>query len=224
MTTHPAITISRSLGSGGSLIGYHLAQRLGWLYLDRRILRKAAAGLGLEVGAVDRQEERPDTFLGRLFFVLGATSPESPYTPPLEVPLYGEEIFAEERRIMAQSLAEAPAVLVGRGGFVAFRNRPSTLHVHVRASDAFRIQRLVEIGKASSPRAAEKLIRQSDRDRAAFIKEISGLAWQDPANFDLVVDPGRDGFPAAEAAILEAGRARFGTGGRLAADPGAITR
>jgi cytidylate kinase len=210
MTSQPAITVSRSLGSGGSLIGYHLAQRLGWRYLDRRILRRAAAGLGMEVEDLDRQEERPDSFLERLLLMLGAASPEVPYTPPAEVPLYGEEIFAEERRIMEQALAQAPAVLVGRGGFVAFKDRPSTFHVHVRAATEFRIQRLLEIGKAGSVRAAEKLIRQSDQDRAAFIKEISGLDWQDPRNFHLVVDPSRDGFPACENYILEARRLRFG--------------
>ena len=29
-TDHPAITLSRTLGSGGSLIAYHVAQKLGW--------------------------------------------------------------------------------------------------------------------------------------------------------------------------------------------------
>jgi len=212
MTQHPAITISRTLGSGGSLIGYHLAQRMGWRYLDRRVLRKTAEALGLAVGDLDN-EERPDSFFTRFLLMLGSASPEAPYAPPVEIPMYGQDIFEEQRLIMAKLLEQAPAVLVGRGGFVAFRGRPATLHVHVRADLDFRIKRLIEIGKAGSPAAAERILRQSDRDRGAFIREISGLDWQDPRNFDLVVDPGRDGFRACEDRILELRFLRFGVAG-----------
>lgn len=203
-THHPAITLSRTLGSGGSLIAYHVAQQLGWRYLDRRILRRTAAELGLDLAAMGRGEERPDRFIDRLLQVMAVASPESPYTPPVEVPLYGRDIFEQEVPIMRDLLAGAPAVLVGRGGFVAFRHRPATLHVHVQASRDFRIQRLVAIGKAPDPAEALRLIQASDQDRTAFIREISGLAWEEPRNFDLIVDPSREGFELCEHRIIEA--------------------
>ena len=127
-THHPAITLSRTLGSGGSLIAYHVAQQLGWRYLDRRILRRTAAELGLDLAAMGRGEERPDRFIDRLLQVMAVASPESPYTPPVEVPLYGRDIYEQEVHIMRDLLAGAPAVLVGRGGFVAFRPRQLRPH------------------------------------------------------------------------------------------------
>jgi hypothetical protein len=42
------VTISRQLASGGAYIGQRLAQRLGFRYVDREILTRAAAALGLD--------------------------------------------------------------------------------------------------------------------------------------------------------------------------------
>jgi cytidylate kinase len=202
MELYPAITISRTLGSGGSFIGYRVAERLGWQYCDRAILRQAAEALGVEVATVENQEEHPARFLEWLAGILPAASPESPYMPPAELPVYGREIFALEKQLMERILEDAPAILVGRGGFVALKDRPATLHVHIQARIEFRIQRLVKIGKASTEFEARSLIQKSDRQRAAFIQEISGKLWKDENNFDLVLDSGDLGFDRCISAIL----------------------
>jgi cytidylate kinase len=204
MTWIPAITLSRTFGSGGTLIAYHVAQRLGWRYCDRAILRQAAAALGMGADDLAAQEECPNRLWQNILRLLGAGSPEAPYSPPLELPVYSLDLFRQECAVMAGVLQREAAVLVGRGGFVAFRDRPATLHVHVQADMAFRTRRLVEMGRAADAKEALNLARQSDRDRAAFIKAISGREWMAPGNFQLVVDPSRDGFPACEQAIAAA--------------------
>ena len=40
------ITIARQLGSGGSYIGWQVAKRLGYAYIDRLIMQQAAKELG----------------------------------------------------------------------------------------------------------------------------------------------------------------------------------
>jgi CMP/dCMP kinase len=203
MTPHPALTVSRTLGSGGARIGYHVAQQLGWRYCDRTILRKTAAELGRSFADLVSQEEHGWCFRDTLLRLMAAVTPEASYSPPLDWPLYGKELFLQESRVMHQLLEQAPAVLVGRGGFIAFRGRPATLHIHVVADVEFRIQRVLQLGKASSRAKAEALLQASDQDRATFIREIAGLDWQDPAHFDLVLDPSRDGFEACETRVLE---------------------
>jgi len=198
----PAITVSRTFGSGGSLIAYRVAQKLGWRYCDRAILRRAAEAMGLDVGELGAQEERPDRLWENILCLLGTGSAEAPFSPPLELPVYSQVLFRQESAIMARILEQEPAVLVGRGGFVALRGRPATLHVHVQADMEFRVRRLMETGRAGNPRDALKLAQASDRDRAGFIRDISGRDWLAPRNFHLVVDPGRDGYEACEQAIL----------------------
>jgi cytidylate kinase len=194
MTSYPAITISRSLGSQGTEIGFSVARRLGWHFCDRRILRLAAEAMGLTTAGLARQEERPCGFLKQLEGMLGFGSPESPYTPLLEMPVYSSEVFAAQGKVMLQVLRHAPSVILGRGGFVALKDRPATLHVSIHADPAWRIQSLVERGKAANAEAARKAIETSDRERGGFIRSVSGLDWRDPGQFQLVLNPAREGF------------------------------
>ena len=210
MSWFPAITVSRTLGSGGSLIAYQVARRLGWRYCDRSILRFTAKALGLDTVALSQQEERPDRLWENILCLLGTGTPEAPYAPPPDLPVYSKDLFDQESQIMARILEREPAVLVGRGGFVAFQDRPATLHVHIQASPEFRMRRLVDSGRAVGLKEAQKLIHASDRDRAGFIRDISGRDWLDPANFHLVLDPSRDGFQACEQSILDRAPVKVG--------------
>lgn len=204
MTHHPALTISRSLGSGGTEAGLLAARELGWRFCDRRILRLAAQALGESVATLGRQEERPSGFLDQLLGMLAFGSPEAPYTPLLELPRYGTDVFAAERKVMLQVVEEAPSVLVGRGGFYALKGRPGTLHVRIHSAQEFRIQNLVSRGKFADAADALRAIEASDRNRAAFIRDVSGLEWDDPRNFHLFLDVSRIGMAACVQRMVEA--------------------
>lgn len=209
MAHPPAITLSRTLGSGGTEVGLLVARQLGWRFYDRRILRRAAEAMQLPVGALRLQEERPFGFLEQLLRFMALASPEVPYIPPLELPAYSSDLFEVERSIMLELVAEHSAVIVGRGGFIALKDCPATLHVRVQASLEFRIQHLLERGKARDAEAARQIIQRSDRDRTAFFREIADLEWQDPKNFHLVLDPSLCGLEACAKRIVEEAQSRF---------------
>lgn len=210
MHPNPAITLSRSLGSGGTEVGFMVARRLGWAFCNRRILRLAAEAMGHSSSGLAGQEERKCGFLDQMMNILGHGSPEACYTPLLERPMYSADLYHLERQVMLDLVARAPSVLVGRGGFCALRQRPATLHVSLHADLAFRIRHLVERGKAADPEAARQAIAAADRNRAAFIRAISGLDWQDPRNFDLVLDPSGPGLEACVELIVAEAHQRFG--------------
>lgn len=192
--THPAITLSRTYGSGGSQVGFLVARRLSWRFCDRRILRQAALDLNVPIERLRFQEDRPSGFLEQLMNLTAFASPEVPFTPPLELPIYGRELFEAERSVMLRLLEHAPAVILGRGGFFGLKDRPNTFHVSIRADLAYRIHFLLEHKIAPNQELARKAIERSDRDRSAFIRDISGLEWRDPQNFDLVLDISCDGL------------------------------
>jgi hypothetical protein len=89
------------------------------------------------------------------------------------------------------------------------KGRGNTLHVRIDADPAFRIQSLVAQGKAPDLDAARQAILQSDRDRAALIRKISGLDWNDPRNFDLLVDMSSCGPEICAERIASAAESRF---------------
>jgi cytidylate kinase len=209
MNAHPAITLSRSLGSGGVEVGVRVAKRLGWRFCDRRILRQAAENLGIPVADLRCQEERPCGFFEQVLRLTAFASPELPYCPPLDLPTYSRELFAVERSVMFRLVQRESAVLLGRGGFIALKDHPAVLHVSLQAPPEARIQHLLERGKAESLEAARRLIERSDRERAAFIRAISGLDWQDPGHFHLVLDPLQEGLEACSERIVAEAKRRF---------------
>lgn len=146
---------------------------------------------------------QPCGFLERLQNLLVFTSLEVPFAPPVDLPIYSSELFEAERNVMLHLVESAPAVLVGRGGFVALKDRPLTLHVRVQADLSFRMQFLVEHKKAQDLEEARQMIETSDRERAAFIRKISGLDWHDSRHFQLVLDTSKDGLEACAERIVE---------------------
>lgn len=210
MPQYPAITISRSLGSGGTEVGFLVSRLMGWHFCDRRILRLASEILGQSASSLAWQEERHSGFLEKLLTILSLGSPEAPYTPLLEIPIYSRELFAVESEVMFRMVRHAPSVILGRGGFVALKDRSATLHVSIHSDLAFRIQLLVERGKAPNQHAAREAIIASDRDRGAFIHDISGFDWHDPKHFHLVLDVSHGGIEASARQIVDDFAHRFG--------------
>lgn len=209
MEIPPVITLSRSLGSGGTEVAFLAARRLGWRFCDRSILRRAAQALGRTPASLRPQEERPSGFLEHVLHLFAIASPEVPFAPPLELPIYSQELFDLERKIMANLAASGPAVIVGRGGFIAFKDHPRALHVRVQADPAFRAQFLVDRHKAPDLPSARQMIQGSDIGRARFIQAISGQNWQNPANFHLVLDTSREGIETCVELLLQASAQRF---------------
>jgi len=206
MIHHPALTLSRSLGSGGTEAGFLAARELGWQFCDRRILRLAAEAMGQSVADLGRQEERSSGFLDQLLSMFAFGSPEAPYTPLVELPVYSDAVYEAQRKVMLEVVARAPAVLVGRGGFVALKGRPATLHLRFHTDLDTRVANLVRRGKAADADAARKAIAASDRDRSAFIRDLTGKDWNSPGLFDLVLDVGRDGLDACVRRMVAAGK------------------
>lgn len=209
MSQNPAITVSRSFGSGGTEAGFLAARQLGWPFCDRRILRMAADIMGHTCAELAMQEERPCGFMNHLANILGFGSPEAPFMPLQDLPLYSRDLFKLEREVMLKLVAHAPSVIVGRGGFFALKGRPATLHVRIDADPAWRAQFLVERAMAPNLAAARKAVDDSDRDRAAFVRAISGLDWHDPRNFGLVLDAAQGIEACARAMAAEAERLGF---------------
>ena len=75
------------------------------------------------------------------------------------------------------------------------------MHVYVYAPLAERIRAVAERERVSRQVAA-KLVAQSDRNRAGYLRSYYGVDWQDPALYDLIINTGR--ISLAEAAELVA--------------------
>lgn len=209
MRIPPAITISRTLGSGGTRIGLLVARHLGWPFCDRRILRHAAQTIGISLATLRQQEELPFGFFDCLLTLTAFASPEASYAPPFDMPIYSHDLFKIEGDVLRRLVVHEPAVLVGRGGFLVLKDRPSTLHVRIQAALPYRVHHLLETGKYLDGEAAQEAIEASDRNRTAFYRRVSGVDWNDPRHFHLVLNPENAGPECCADDVVSEARARF---------------
>ena len=225
------ITISRQLGSRGSYIGTEVAQRLGFRYLDREILSRAAANAGYPdermVEALAEQE-RSRGFMFRVLETLGRMSPVPllPSATMREGQAYAEvlgslvdeqlmsgqeraaaaERYAELIRQVIESYAEiGNVVIAGRGGQAILRHRRNALHVRIYGSPAVRARRLM-VTEGIAQEEALDAIERSDRSRARYLQRQFGIAWDDPGLYHLSINSDAVSVPLGAHLICEATR------------------
>ena len=207
--TFVAVTISRQMGSGGAYLGYLAAQQLGFKYVDREILQRAARELGTDVEGLERIEEKPSSLIETIMKGFSFGAPET--VSSTGGPVYDKDLFARESRIMNDIADGCDAVFIGRAGFHALRNRPRVLRVFTCAPLEFRIDRVMQAQKVSRSRA-EALIADSDRKRAGFVRDMAGVNWLDARNYHLCIDTGTVGFESGAAIIADIVRSKWGRG------------
>jgi cytidylate kinase len=185
---YKSITISRQMGSGGFYIGYLAAKELGFKYLDREILYEASTYLGMDSGLLEHQEERSSGILENIIRMFSFGTLETAYVPPTKRPIYDKDLFQLECKIMNRMIDQYSAVIVGRGGFYALKNRPEVIHVFIHAPLEFRIKRVIEVRKIADYGKIRSMVIESDHRRAKFAKNIIGVNWMDSRNFHLCID------------------------------------
>jgi cytidylate kinase len=150
------ITLSRQLGSGGSYIGYSTAKELGFNYIDREILRQAAERLGTDPGALEYLDERSPGLIEKLTKGFSFGMPEISVPLPQRRSVDHKELFALENKIMNEIADRYNAVIVGRGGFYALKDRPEVFRVFIHAPQEFRVKRILQAQKDSDIKKVKK--------------------------------------------------------------------
>ncbi len=91
------------------------------------------------------------------------------------------------RQVIREYAEVGDVVIVGRGGHIILRDIPGVLRVRITASEEVRISRIMERFKVDV-KEAERQVRQSDRDRARYLKHFYGADWQDPNLYDIMLN------------------------------------
>ena len=167
------VAISETLGSLGTEIGWRVAAARGFELADREIIAKAAERFHEGIGELTHVTEERPTLWERF------TDSQRRYMTYVEA-------------ILLELAARDNVVLVGRAATILLRGVGHALRVRVSAPVSVRAERL-QNEQGFTPEAARDLVHQTDRERAARVRFLYHVDWDDPLLYDLVLSTDRFG-------------------------------
>ena len=199
--TPPLVTLSASYGAGGSRVGPALAERLGVDFLDRAIPARVAERLAVSLDVALAHDESLGDAIGRLASSFAMLPELAAAMAQAGVP-DGEDYRAHTEEIIREHAAYG-AVVLGRAGALVLRDHPDALHVRLDGPAERRVAQMMrEQGLERSE--AERLRRDADRAREAYVRHFYGADARDPAHYHMVIDSTRLPVGAVVEAIAAA--------------------
>ena len=168
------ICLSRQEGSGGRGVAVMLAESLGWRMVDREVITEAARDSGFDEAKLERLFERRVSLEDRLTFQQRSGK-------------YLGAISTAVREIADQG----DVVILGRGAGVITADDPRAFRVHLVAPLEVRIARIATLNGLKGSKGLEEARRRvldSDYARHAFHTHLFGIDWNDPLNYELVLN------------------------------------
>lgn len=176
------ITINREFESGGSEIAQAVAQKLHIPYIDRFLVTEAAQQGGF---TLERMEATDERLASRFEYSQVAAAK---YYGGMDVHFTANEQVAKVQFELIKDLAEkGPCVIVGRCANYLLRDRDDVLDVFIHAGFDYRLNRTIE--KLGLPEnKAEKVLKQADKGRKEYYSYYTGMDWEDPDSYHLVLN------------------------------------
>jgi len=165
------VTIAREHGSSGKEIGRIVAEKLGIPFYYKEMTALAAQESGLDREFISDINKNAPQVLHELY---------------LSSTVVRDAIIAQ-KKIIEKIADEGSCVIAGRAADFVLKDRENVVRVFVKAPLEYRKKRVMEI-YGDSPEEAERNIARSDRARAMYYRNISGLEWGAEANYELVID------------------------------------
>lgn len=176
-TQKKIITISRQLGTGGRKIAEALGEKLGITVWGKEILDVLASTSG-------------GNYQARMFEALDENTQN--VIDSIVSDLFGQVANHTYLHLLPKAIfliSQNDAIIIGRGAHVLL---PDSFRVRIKASADTRIRNMMKYEKLDK-KAAEERIKSTDKQREAFMKELSRKAgikgFQD--EFDLGINTDR---------------------------------
>jgi cytidylate kinase len=177
------ITISREFGSGGETIARLVAEKTQFLLVNKDTIIQGLTEYGIEQ-PIERLEEAV------------ANKEEDPAAM--------RYIEAMHDYIYDLAIRE-DLVILGRGGSILFRDYPPALHVKLIAQFTHRVQQVMKLYDLK-PETAVKLIKEKDRDKCRYYRQLFDVNWANLRSYDLVLNTEKMDYEDAADIIVTAYR------------------
>lgn len=223
--------MSRQIASMGCEIAAEVARTLGFRFIDREIIYRAAEQTGVPKIALEEiAYEGRRNIVERILEAMNAM-PQVPRTAEAwrreaarsgsqpfggifspAVPSFAVTLkdYVQMVEMVIRDLAEeGSVVMVGRGSQVILRDAAQALHVQIVAPFPHRVKTLVERDHLDDEEASARL-KASDRARRDYMRRYYHVDWLDATLYDLVINTARISLPSATQLIVDSYRDLLG--------------
>lgn len=198
------ITIEREYGSGGTEIAEKTAAACGIRCYGPQILETVALRQNVSVEELRKYEESVSNSFLYSLFVMSQSQTGDPDLLSSEAKLY-----VAESRVIRELAGKGPAIFVGHSACQALQDQSGLLRVFIHGKDSLKKQRITE-SYGIPAEQADSVCQKFNRRRANYYHFCTRQKWNDPANYDVVLDSttlGIEGCVRALTAIYQSDRA-----------------
>lgn len=207
----PVVTVSATYGTGGSVIAPRLSEVLGLPFIDRLISADMSQDVAREEARSASREslcegEREIAPAGRFLSYFARAASVGAMMAPDPIIDDDENIRVTVEEALRHVAAGEPAVILGRAGAIALRDRPKTFHVRLDGPIDRRVAWAAQF-EHLDVEAARQRQAETDKARTLFVKRLYRVDPADCSLYHLVIDPTVLGIdPAVEVISLAAGK------------------
>lgn len=182
---HVVITIARSYGSGGRVLGQRLAEELGMNCYDKELLRIASDQSGINekmFGQLDEKVKKTPLFrISKNIYTGDVLAPsDNAYTSD-------DNVFNYQAKIIRELAEEESCIIIGRCADFILRDMEHVVRMFLYAPREYRIDQIIDL-EGGYRKEVEKKVDSTDALRAEYYKYHTGKDWYDARNYDLCLD------------------------------------
>ncbi len=183
------ITIARGFGSGGKEIALKLAEELGIVCYENRILTLASelSGLDEELFAEVNEKMRRKKLSGLLKSLPRTVKPK----PEDDEFVSDEKLFEYQKEIILHLAETKSCIIVGKCADWVLKEFPNVISIYIEAPREFCVQRVMK-KMGVNEETAHTSITKTDQYRAAYYQHYTGgNYWTNPVNYDMTLNSQR---------------------------------
>ncbi|MDE7063055.1 MAG: cytidylate kinase-like family protein [Lachnospiraceae bacterium] len=175
------VAIGREYGSGGHVIGEHIAQRLELPLYDRNLLQEIAAEKDWDHTRLEQYDERPRKRLFSRSVGGYSNSPE-------------ENIANMQFDYLRKKAEEGDSfVVIGRCAEGILKGNSGLISIFIMGDQEAKIARIMELYQLTQEQAENK-IQRHDYSRKTYHNSYCDMKWGDSRNYDLCINSSRLGL------------------------------
>ncbi len=174
------ITISREFGCGSETIAQYVADKTGFLLVNKELVARGLLEHGLEEPRVIKElfgedaAERED---------VDSEDSDARKRSEKEVFTYIEAMHEYIYDLAIRN----NLVILGRGGSILFRDYPPSLHVRIIGQFSYRVQRVMKMYNLNA-NTAIKLIKEQDGIKKKYYRTVFDINWANLRSYNLVLN------------------------------------